>query len=112
MPKHKTFTPKYRNFKASGQGVVTVAGRDFYLGPHVTNVSRIEYNRFVAEWLAVGRSTRGFDQTDALSVIELIRAYWRFVRRYDRKNGKSSGEQGTIRASLPSSKHVMKTWGE
>ncbi len=43
MPKLKNSLPKYRKHRASGQAVVTLKGRDFYLGPHGTKASRCEY---------------------------------------------------------------------
>ena len=47
--------PKYRKHRGSGQAIVTIAGRDHYLGPHGTKASRIEYDRLIMEWLASGR---------------------------------------------------------
>jgi hypothetical protein len=35
---------KYRKHRASGQAVVTLNGRDFYLGPHNTKASKLEYD--------------------------------------------------------------------
>jgi len=48
-------TPAYRKHKASGQAVVTIDGRDVYLGPYGTDASYREYDRILAEWLANGR---------------------------------------------------------
>ena len=48
-------TPSYREHKPSGQAVVTLGGRDVYLGKHGTPESRAEYDRVIAEWLANGR---------------------------------------------------------
>ena len=47
--------PAYRKHKRSGQAVVTLSGKDVYLGPHGTKASRIEYDRVIGEWLANGR---------------------------------------------------------
>jgi hypothetical protein len=44
-------TPSYRLHKPSGQAVVTLGGRDVYLGKFETPESRAEYDRVVAEWL-------------------------------------------------------------
>jgi len=54
MPKHVS-PPKYTKHKASGQAVVRINGRDYYLGPHGSKVSVAEYDRLIAEWLANGR---------------------------------------------------------
>lgn len=45
MPKLSNSVPKYRKHRASGQAVVTLDGRDFYLGPHNTKSSKLEYDR-------------------------------------------------------------------
>jgi len=47
--------PSYRHHKPSGQAVVTLSGRDFYLGRYGTQASRAEYNQLVGKWLAGGR---------------------------------------------------------
>ena len=52
MPKLVDSVPKYRLHRASGQAVVTIQGRDFYLGPWKSKASRVEYDRLIGEWLA------------------------------------------------------------
>lgn len=47
--------PSYRLHKASGQAVVVLGGRSFYLGKFGTPGSRSEYRRVLAEWLAADR---------------------------------------------------------
>ena len=51
MPKLKNKLPTYRHHKASGQTVVTLNGRDVYLGRHHSSESREKYKRVVQEWL-------------------------------------------------------------
>ena len=46
--------PKHRKHKRSGQAIVTLSGKDFYLGPHGTNASKLEYDRLIGEWLTHG----------------------------------------------------------
>jgi hypothetical protein len=48
-------TPSYRLHKPSGQAVVTIAGKDFYLGRFGDPASKAEYDRLIAEWLTNGR---------------------------------------------------------
>lgn len=55
MPRLVEATAKCRRHKASGQAIVTVQGRDFYLGPWNSKASKIEYDRIISEWLAAGR---------------------------------------------------------
>jgi hypothetical protein len=42
MPKLVKSLPSYRRHKASGQAVVALNGKDHYLGPHGSKVSRDE----------------------------------------------------------------------
>ena len=55
MPRLTAATPKYRHHRASGQAVVTIAGKDHYLGPWKSKASKVEYDRLIGEWLAAGR---------------------------------------------------------
>jgi hypothetical protein len=40
MPRLVNRSPSYRKHKASGQAVVTIGGRDVYLGPYGTKASK------------------------------------------------------------------------
>src|SRR6202162_703250 len=51
-------TPKYRLHKPSGQDVVTLNGRDYYLGKWNSAESRRNYDQRLAEWLTDGRRIR------------------------------------------------------
>jgi len=90
--------PSYRRHKPSGQAVVTLNGRDIYLGKWGTKASRAEYDRLIGEWLAGGRSLPNAD--DGVSVSELVLAYWRFAKRYYRKDGKPTTALDGVRQSL------------
>ena len=59
--------PKYRKHRASGQDIVTINGRDFYLGPHRTAASRREYDRLVGEWQQNGRRLTDTDASPSMS---------------------------------------------
>ena len=54
-----TRPPSYRLHRPSGQAVVTLHGRDHYLGRHDTPESHAEYDRLIAGWLL-----RRSEQTD------------------------------------------------
>ncbi|MEO2008019.1 MAG: hypothetical protein ABGX22_04955 [Pirellulaceae bacterium] len=54
MPQLKQAIPKYRKHRASKQAIVTLGGKDFYLGPHGCQTSKDQYDRLIAEWLAGG----------------------------------------------------------
>ena len=47
--------PAYRHHKPTGQAVVTIDGRDFYLGRYNSPISRQQYDRRIGEWIAAGR---------------------------------------------------------
>jgi hypothetical protein len=47
MPHLKRALPSYRHHKPSGQAVVTLNGKDYYLGPWGTKTSRDAYDRLV-----------------------------------------------------------------
>ena len=95
-------TPSYRHHKPSGQAVVTLDGRDIYLGRYGTPQSRAEFDRLLAEWLSNGRrlpapaSANGTD----LSVNELSLAYLAFADGYYTKRGKPTSEPGSIRQTI------------
>jgi len=63
-----------RNAEPSGQAVVTLNGRDIYLGKWNTKASRAEYDRLIGEWLAGYRCLP--HGHDGVSVAELALAYW------------------------------------
>ncbi|REK17370.1 MAG: site-specific integrase [Planctomycetota bacterium] len=88
MPKLRNVTPKYRHHRASGQAVVTLDGRDFYLGRWKSTASKAVYERLIGEWLANGRRLSQTCGTEGLTVVELLAAYRRHARAYYRKNGK------------------------
>jgi integrase len=82
MPRLNQSVPKYRKHKGTGQAVVTINGRDHYLGPHGTKASKFEYDRRITEWLASGRSLTFGAPEHVVSVVELIVAYLEHAKRY------------------------------
>jgi integrase len=94
--------PSYRLHKPTGQAVVTIGGRDVYLGKHVSPDSRAEYDRIIAEWLATGRRPMVADSASAadLSVNEMHLAYLHHADSYYVKNGKPTTEPVNIRLAL------------
>ena len=82
---------------ATGQTVVRLNGRDFYVGRWRSPQAKAAYERLIAEWLAHGRTLNG----DAgLTVVELSLAYWSHVQDYYRKAGRFTSEVDTIRQAL------------
>ena len=95
MPKLKNKVPSYRLHKATGQAVVTLNGRDIYLGAHNSAESREAYQAALNEWLASHRQRpssglreRDATPADGLTINEIFLAHWEFVQEHCRKYGK------------------------
>src|SRR5689334_1811243 len=99
MPARAPRTPSYRLHRPTGQAVVTLNGRDYYLGRHGSPGSRAEYDRLIAEWLANGRQVamaHGAAPAD-LTINEMLVGYARFAGSYYRKGDRPSPELDNIR---------------
>jgi integrase len=74
--------PTYREHKPTGRAVVTLSGKDIYLGKFGSPESRAEYNRRVSEWLARGR-TRADAATvgNGSTVDEVLWAYVEYAEQ-------------------------------
>jgi integrase len=90
--------PKYRKHRASGQAVVTLGGRDHYLGPHGSKVSRLEYDRLVYEWLAAGRRIE--QPAQSVTVAEVVAAYWAWAQKHYRRAGRPTGSAEAQKPAL------------
>ena len=101
MPSLKTAHPKYRLHKASGQAVVTLNGRDHYLGPHGSSESREKYDALIAQWLAGGRRIQAKTPHEA-TVEQLLAAYWVHAESYYRD------DEGQPTSELDSYRQIMK----
>ena len=101
-------TPSLRRHKPSGQAVVTLGGQDCYLGPWPATLrqpppaAREACDRLIAEWLANGRRRpRAAADAPALTVNELILAFWRHAEtHYRREDGTPTSELKEYRRSL------------
>jgi integrase len=100
MPTLQKRIPAYQKHRASGQAVVSLNGRDFYLGPHGTRASKLEYDRLIGEWLQQGRQIHPAPDGGQLSVVELIAAYLDFAQRYYRKGNRQTSEIHAIRSAM------------
>jgi hypothetical protein len=82
--------------------VVSIGGRDVYLGKHDSPESRAEYDRIIAEWLATGRRLMVADAGSGadLSINEMLLAYVHHADTYYVKNGKPTTEPVNIGLAL------------
>ena len=87
-------TPKYRRHKAKGLALVTINGRDIYLGKYGSESSKQEYRRLVAEYLQHGAVST--TSQSEVTVAEVMAAYLRYAKGYYRKAGKLTREYGLI----------------
>lgn len=75
MPRLSKSIPRYQKHRASGQAVVTLNGKDIYLGPHGSKASKLAYDVAITEWLANGRQLPSSKVEGQRTVVELIAAY-------------------------------------
>ena len=104
MPR-KPRIPAYRLHKPTGQAVVTLSGRDFYLGIHSSESSRRQYEELLGEWLANGRKLPEpviceDDKSTEITITELVASYWPVVEDYYQKNGEPTSEVNGNRCAL------------
>lgn len=99
--------PKYRKHKASKQAVVTLSGKDHYLGPHGSKASRLLYDRLIAEWLAAGRIAQ--KEQEDVTIAAVCLAYVRWGKQHYRYNGKPTG---TLETQKPVIKAFRQMYGD
>jgi hypothetical protein len=95
--------PAYRLHKARSCAVVTIDGRNHYLGPYGSPESHENYARLIAEWRGIAKNllpSTAAPADQALSVSDLILAYLRHVQNHSLKDGRPTSEQDNIRRAL------------
>jgi integrase len=107
-------TPSLRRHKGVNQGVVTLNGRDHYLGPWPAAKQKPPvsvqqaYERLIAEWLAGGR--RLPEAEHGLTVADVIVRLWPHVEQhYRRADGTATGEPREYRAAFRPLNHLYGT---
>ena len=106
MPKLSQAVPKYRKHKPTGQAVVTMAGVHHYLGPHGSQASILQYDRFIAEYLAGGRK---FNPNRTITINELAVEFLGHAESYDVKDGKPTTELGAFQRVM---RTLCRTYGD
>lgn len=103
MPRLTFQLPAYRRHAASGKAIVTLNGRDFYLGVYGSPESKAEYERLIQEWLVghrcVAPRASGYAALGdpKITVNHLIAAFWDFAQTYYVKNGHKTTELQAIK---------------
>lgn len=81
--------------------MVTLSGKDHYLGPFGSPTSRATYDRLLAEWLANRRRpSTPAERVESISIGQLMDAYEEHAKRYDVKAGRPTSEPDNIRQAL------------
>jgi integrase len=93
--------PSYRRH-AKGYGFVTVNGKNFYFGKYEDPQSKLNYDMFIAEWLANGRSlTKPETQESSdISVNRLLELFWIHAQGKYTKNGRATSQLTNIRLAI------------
>lgn len=90
----RSAAPSYRLHKRPGKAVVTVAGRDIYLGPHGSPASRERYGQIIAK-VATGQPLE-LDHRQAPdagpSVDEVLSGYFDFCQTHYVRHGVQTSE--------------------
>ncbi len=93
--------PGYRLHKPSGQAVVTLAGKDHYLGPHGSDASRAKYQRLVAEYVRNGFRAAVVQVGEPYTVAQLCDEFLTWAEReYRRSDGQPTGSVENVRLAL------------
>jgi integrase len=101
MPKSQG-VPSYRFHKARNCAVVTLDGRNHYLGPYDSPESKATYAEKIAEWQRNRISVPGAPAiaTAGYTVGRLAADYRRFAEGYYRKNGESTTQVVRVQEAL------------
>ena len=101
--------PSYRLHKARNLAVVTILGKNHYLGEYDSAASWEAYHRLIAEFLAAKQLPPPPKPNEApLTITELIQRYWRHVKTYYVKNGQPTSEVHVVKLAL---RFVRKLYG-
>jgi hypothetical protein len=73
---------------------VSINGHAYYLGPHGTKASKLEYDRLIGEWLASGRSPTFGKPSESITIAKLLLGYLIHAKAY--YGGGSRGEYANM----------------
>jgi integrase len=78
----KIRVPSYRLHKPTGLGVVTLSGKDFYLGPYDSPEARQQYLKLLSEWESSSRSQSFGEPNEYLTMAQVALSYLEYAREY------------------------------
>ena len=85
--------PSYCRHKASGQAVVTIQGKDHYLGPYGSDESRKKYGELIAQHASGFLSPAvAIQRPVGFTINEIVLSFLRHAEKYYVKDGKPTDE--------------------
>ena len=101
MARPRATFPAYCLHKGTGQAVVTIDGREHYLGTHGTTESRLAYERLLLQWKELGTTPKTRVPARQLTVRGMFAAYWRHIEAQGlyEKHGVPTSERSCIAAA-------------
>jgi integrase len=99
---HSQNQPAYRLHKARNCAVVTIRGKNHYLGPWQSPESHEKYARLIAEWSRNNGILPDpvISSSTVLTINELILSYFRHAQTKYVKHGEQTSEVGCVRQAL------------
>src|SRR5688500_10525314 len=90
--------PRYRLHRATGQAVVTLSGRDHYLGKHGSPESRARYQRLIREFVNAGFRMPAEDPLGGYPVAKLCDDFLSYAEGvYRHRDGSPTGTVENVR---------------
>ncbi|MGA2254427.1 MAG: site-specific integrase [Thermoguttaceae bacterium] len=110
LTKRPSRQPSYRRHKARNCAVVTINGKNNYLGPYDSPESHEKYAHLIAVWKANGQDLSALTSPSPngdITINALILRYLDFASGYYVKNGESTGELNNIRHAAAKLKELF-----
>jgi integrase len=98
--------PSYRLHSRSNQAVVTINGRDYYLGPYGSKESKAKYHRLKSEFIASGKSRTYGVKANDITIVELVADYVSYCKQYY-----GTGPESELHRSTPVLRVLKKLYG-
>ena len=101
--------PSYRLHKPTGQAIVSLRGKIFYLGKWKSKASREEYQRLIADYLANDCKLPPTRSNSDLIIESAVVQFLEYAETVYVKNGKVTTTFSNYRESLA---HVVRWYGQ